>query len=169
MYFCVWKCLNVLDVDVQGKSKKRQSSSQFCKKQEKSTKDRGICLSCFSTIIVKNQSRSFSVERSFKNTSYFAVKLDFETSLSLASSHACAITIPSCTTIAVIWSTQNRGSGRDMNVMEAWRKGYTGKGIVVAVVDDGVNGTNSDLSQNFVCTEKNTALTVCQQLCIVFS
>lgn len=49
------------------------------------------------------------------------------------------------------WKQQwylNRGNGRDMNVVGAWRKGYTGKGIVVAVVDDGVNGTNSDLTQN---------------------
>ena len=53
--------------------------------------------------------------------------------------------------------------------MEAWRKGYTGKGIVVAVVDDGVNGTNSDLTQNIVCTEKISALIICQKLCIVCS
>ena len=30
--------------------------------------------------------------------------------------------------------------GHDLNVMPAWKKGYTGKGVVVAVVDDGKLG-----------------------------
>ncbi|PIK52927.1 hypothetical protein BSL78_10176, partial [Apostichopus japonicus] len=45
---------------------------------------------------------------------------------------------------------QNGGtSGMDMNVMPVWKLGYTGKGIHVSIVDDGVDGTHPDLKQNF--------------------
>ena len=37
-----------------------------------------------------------------------------------------------------------------MNVQKVWSQGYTGKGVVVAVVDDGVNKTHPDLQQNIV-------------------
>ena len=37
-----------------------------------------------------------------------------------------------------------------MNVKLAWRAGYTGKGVLVAVVDDGVNMNHPDLTSNFV-------------------
>ena len=37
-----------------------------------------------------------------------------------------------------------------MNVESAWRAGYTGKGVLVAVVDDGVNMNHTDLKSNFV-------------------
>ena len=37
-----------------------------------------------------------------------------------------------------------------MNVKSAWRAGYTGKGVLVAVVDDGVNMNHPDLTSNFV-------------------
>lgn len=36
-----------------------------------------------------------------------------------------------------------------MNVKSAWEAGYTGKGVLVAVVDDGV-AHHSDLVSNFV-------------------
>lgn len=37
-----------------------------------------------------------------------------------------------------------------MNVESAWRANYTGKGVLVAVVDDGVNVKHPDLVSNFV-------------------
>ena len=37
-----------------------------------------------------------------------------------------------------------------MNVRAAWSSGYTGKGVLVAVVDDGVNMNHPDLEDNFV-------------------
>ena len=40
--------------------------------------------------------------------------------------------------------------GFDMNVMPAWRKGYTGKGVVVSILDDGIQTNHPDLAQNYV-------------------
>ena len=37
-----------------------------------------------------------------------------------------------------------------MNVISAWKAGYTGKGITVAVVDDGVDGSHPELKENYV-------------------
>lgn len=37
-----------------------------------------------------------------------------------------------------------------MNIEQTWRNGYTGKDIVVAIVDDGVWYNNSDLLPNYV-------------------
>ncbi|XP_022786340.1 neuroendocrine convertase 2-like [Stylophora pistillata] len=35
------------------------------------------------------------------------------------------------------------------NIMSVWKAGYTGKGILVAVVDDGVDGSHPDLQENY--------------------
>lgn len=37
-----------------------------------------------------------------------------------------------------------------MNVGYAWRKGYTGKGVVVTILDDGIQPNHPDLIQNYV-------------------
>ena len=37
-----------------------------------------------------------------------------------------------------------------MNVKSAWQAGYTGEGVLVAVVDDGFNKDHPDLVQSFV-------------------
>lgn len=37
-----------------------------------------------------------------------------------------------------------------MNVAGAWRRGYTGKGVVVSVLDDGIEGEHPDLRPNYV-------------------
>ncbi|PFX20314.1 Proprotein convertase subtilisin/kexin type 6 [Stylophora pistillata] len=36
------------------------------------------------------------------------------------------------------------------NIPSVWEAGYTGKGILVAVVDDGVDGTHPELSANYI-------------------
>jgi len=41
-----------------------------------------------------------------------------------------------------------------MNVIGAWRLGYTGKGVVVTILDDGIEYTHSDLQQNYVSLRK---------------
>jgi len=43
----------------------------------------------------------------------------------------------------------NRGNGIDMNVQEAWQSGITGKGIVVTILDDGVEKSNPDIMDNY--------------------
>ncbi|XP_037533240.1 proprotein convertase subtilisin/kexin type 6-like [Nematolebias whitei] len=40
-------------------------------------------------------------------------------------------------------------SGLDLNVMPVWRNNITGRGVVVSIIDDGVDYTNKDLKKNF--------------------
>lgn len=37
-----------------------------------------------------------------------------------------------------------------MNVIPAWQDGVTGKGIVVTILDDGLESDHPDLAQNYV-------------------
>ena len=37
-----------------------------------------------------------------------------------------------------------------MNIEGAWKRGYTGKNIVVTILDDGIERTHPDLLQNYV-------------------
>jgi subtilisin family serine protease len=39
-----------------------------------------------------------------------------------------------------------------MNVRKAWEMGYTGKGVVVTILDDGIEKDHPDLSRNYVST-----------------
>ncbi|CAH1972316.1 unnamed protein product [Acanthoscelides obtectus] len=36
-----------------------------------------------------------------------------------------------------------------MNLVPAWKKGYTGKGVVVSILDDGIQTNHPDLAQNY--------------------
>ena len=54
--------------------------------------------------------------------------------------HVCAHCIP----------TQHN-DGEDIRVIPAWNKGLTGKGVVVTVVDDGLEHLHPDLSHAYVC------------------
>jgi len=40
-------------------------------------------------------------------------------------------------------------NGADMNVKPAWARGYTGKGVVVSILDDGIQHNHPDLAQNY--------------------
>lgn len=46
--------------------------------------------------------------------------------------------------------SQNRGNGLDMNVIPAWKEGVTGKGVVVTILDDGLESDHPDLEHNYV-------------------
>jgi outer membrane autotransporter protein len=37
----------------------------------------------------------------------------------------------------------------DTNIVDAWKMGYTGKGVVIGIVDDGVEGTHEDIAPNY--------------------
>ncbi|GFS78582.1 furin-like protease 2 [Nephila pilipes] len=39
--------------------------------------------------------------------------------------------------------------GYDMNVIPAWRDGFTGKGVVISILDDGIQSNHPDLAQNY--------------------
>ncbi|XP_061719472.1 furin-like protease 1 isoform X2 [Cydia pomonella] len=43
----------------------------------------------------------------------------------------------------------NRGGGLDMNVIPAWREGITGRGVVVTILDDGLETDHPDLINNY--------------------
>ncbi|CAG5117510.1 unnamed protein product, partial [Candidula unifasciata] len=44
---------------------------------------------------------------------------------------------------------RNRGNGLDMNVRKAWEMGYTGKRVVVTILDDGIEKDHPDLYKNY--------------------
>ncbi|XP_062998847.1 furin [Elgaria multicarinata webbii] len=46
------------------------------------------------------------------------------------------------------WYLSN-GNQRDLNVQEAWQQGYTGRGIVVSILDDGIEKNHPDLEANY--------------------
>lgn len=37
-----------------------------------------------------------------------------------------------------------------MNIVGAWKRGYTGKDVVVTILDDGIERNHPDLIQNYV-------------------
>ena len=48
-----------------------------------------------------------------------------------------------------MWYLNRGGRGLDMNVEDAWAQGITGKGVVVSILDDGVESDHPDLAENF--------------------
>ena len=48
-----------------------------------------------------------------------------------------------------IGCTNSLGKGMDMNVEDAWKQGVTGKGVVVTILDDGIEKDHPDLKENY--------------------
>ncbi len=48
-----------------------------------------------------------------------------------------------------MWFLNRGDEGMDMNVEDAWLQGYTGKGVKVTILDDGVEHTHEDLKGNY--------------------
>jgi len=55
-----------------------------------------------------------------------------------------------------------------MNVIPAWSNGYTGRGVVVSILDDGIEKDHPDLKRNYVCL-LNQLLLIQQYLINLFS
>ncbi|KAL5004064.1 hypothetical protein ScPMuIL_017520, partial [Solemya velum] len=53
-------------------------------------------------------------------------------------------------TLLASFLLQNRGEGLDMNVQRAWDLGYTGKDVVVTILDDGIEKDHPDLKNNYL-------------------
>lgn len=60
----------------------------------------------------------------------------------------CIIMLFSCVQLNQGQSTGP--AGVDLDVMPVWRQGITGRGVVVSILDDGVDHTHPDLRDNFV-------------------
>lgn len=45
---------------------------------------------------------------------------------------------------------QNRGKALDMNVQRVWQRNITGRGVVVTILDDGLEKDHPDLVDNYV-------------------
>ncbi|GCC31166.1 proprotein convertase subtilisin/kexin type 4-like [Chiloscyllium punctatum] len=43
----------------------------------------------------------------------------------------------------------NNAIPNDLNVLSAWKRGYTGEGIVVSILDDGIEKNHPDLAKNY--------------------
>lgn len=50
---------------------------------------------------------------------------------------------------------------QDLNTKVAWAQGYTGKGIVVTILDDGIEKDHPDLINNYVSEENLSLLKYC--------
>ena len=48
-----------------------------------------------------------------------------------------------------------------MHAKSAWKKGYTGRGVVVSILDDGIEKDHPDLKRNYVSDQHS----ICNSLC----
>lgn len=51
-------------------------------------------------------------------------------------------------------SFQYNSNDRDLNVKEAWKQGVTGQGVVVSILDDGIEKNHPDLERNYVSLKR---------------
>lgn len=65
----------------------------------------------------------------------------------------CLVTFPfnikECLTFCLL-RPQYNNNHNDLNAKGAWALGYTGKGVVVSILDDGIEKNHPDLMQNYV-------------------
>ncbi len=54
----------------------------------------------------------------------------------------------------LLFSIQSNEDHRDLNVKEAWKQGFTGQGVVVSILDDGIEKNHPDLIENYVSLSK---------------
>ena len=66
-----------------------------------------------------------------------------------------AVRLYTCTCISLCLHPQHRSNHHDMNVERAWEQGVTGKGVVISILDDGIEHTHPDLKDNYVSVDSN--------------
>lgn len=64
--------------------------------------------------------------------------------------HPATVPAAGCSSYCQGFSRQYNTNQRDLNVRQAWEQGYTGKGIVVSILDDGIEKNHPDLEGNYV-------------------
>ena len=52
--------------------------------------------------------------------------------------------------IVCLKNTKEQQFSNSMRIKEAWKLGYTGKGVVVTILDDGLEWDHPDLVKNYV-------------------
>lgn len=53
----------------------------------------------------------------------------------------------------VLFQHNGVNKGMDINVTSVWERNITGQGVIVVVVDDGVEHTHRDIQPNYVSSE----------------
>jgi subtilisin family serine protease len=71
--------------------------------------------------------------------------------------------------LSVVVLQDNKGqtggaAGIDLNVIPVWKKGLTGRGVVVSILDDGIDHTHPDLRENYVSHQH----VLCVACCLFF-
>lgn len=60
----------------------------------------------------------------------------------------------------VLFQHDDSEHGRAMNISGAWRLDFTGKNVVVTILDDGIEKNHHDLVQNYVSVSVLTSVSV---------
>ena len=61
-----------------------------------------------------------------------------------------ALSISTCTFFQYNYGQSGGPPGYDVNVVPVWKSGFTGEGVVVCILDDGIDHTHPDLKDNYV-------------------
>ena len=61
----------------------------------------------------------------------------------------------------VFFSKENEGqlntpAKHDINVIPAWLAGYSGKGVLISIIDDGLDHKHPELADRYVSRERNS-------------
>lgn len=52
----------------------------------------------------------------------------------------------------------------DLHILPVWKRGYTGRGIVISILDDGLEWNHTDIQMNYVCAHTVSIQCLCANL-----
>lgn len=97
-----------------------------------------------------NSNPTVGVASTWSNTTGYG-QINLDTAIALATGHTITHTPPPAPTT----STLNWGIGAT-NFQDAWAAGYTGKGVTIALIDDGIDPSNPALNKNLLTSVSTT-------------